>query len=277
MSVDSPRSKSSGHEGAVVGFSGSFSINIPSPTLLPTPTSNPGDGLVNITSGDSTSPGAISPTTPATAGLFDSPRPAYEGFTSPGQLKYQSSTSWGDNFPRSMAAVSDPMGDYQFGPQTYDNMSLPAPAEQGLGLRSLSTFAFHTNPVSQPVSFMRHSVDDSHRKPDASMFNAYDKEQPTNEPDEDHESHHTSQPVPIKSVSCHSPQDAEVLHSFSNTVRTSMAESNTASSPRRGETPATIVSGDECPHGLASNHQSLSNSPNDSDRKSHRCSLAENN
>lgn len=277
-SVDSPSSKPSGHEGAVVGFSGSFSINIPSPTLLPTSTSNHADGFVDIASGNSTSPGPISPTNPATAGLFDSPRPAYEGLTSPGQLKYQFSTSWSDKSPPPMPAVSGPMGDYQFGQQTYDSMSFPAPAEGELGLRSMSTFSFNINPVSQPVSFMRHSVDDPDRRPDAPMFNTHDKEQPTNRSDEDHGSHRTSQPMSIKSVSCHSPQDAEVLHSLlSNTDRASIAESNTASSPRRGETPATMVSGDEFPHKLASNHQLLSDSPDASDRKSHGCSLAENN
>lgn len=57
------------------------------------------------------------------------------------------------------AVSSAPMAGYPFGPSFHGSFS-PA-ADQGVGLRSLSAFAFHANPVSQPESFLRDSVDDT--------------------------------------------------------------------------------------------------------------------
>lgn len=160
MSIDSPNSQSSGY-GAVIGFPDSFAINDLSPVSFSTPPSNnPTDGFINTHPGRLTSPGAISPSTPAAVGLFESPRlgSESEGVTSPGQLEPRFSSTWAEQSPPLTTSVSSaPLLQYQFGQQSFDNPYLGS-MDQASGIGSLSAFAFHTHPVSQPISYMRHPV-----------------------------------------------------------------------------------------------------------------------
>jgi hypothetical protein len=278
MSVDSPNSQSSGHGGAVIGFTDSFSINTVSPTSFPTPTSNPADAAVNANPGDLTSPGAISPSTPAPAGLFDSPRPGSEGVTSPSQLDTRFATSWDEQSPPLMtSAPSGSLAQYHFEQQSFDNTSFPTSTDQGSGLRSLSAFAFHTNPVSQPVSFMRHSVDGSNNPIDPSIFHAQDEGHLTHESHEDQGIHLAPRPVSEKGGSSHSVQDAGALHALLfDSHKVSIAGSNAASSPRLGETPTTMGSEHHYHNELIHDHQTLSDSMQEGDQESHETSLAQN-
>ncbi|KAJ5591366.1 hypothetical protein N7450_005338 [Penicillium hetheringtonii] len=143
VSVDSPSSQSSGYGGTLMGFD-PIPTSSAKPIQLPTPGSNPpsSDGFVNFRSGDLGSPGAISPGTNAHLGFFDSPKPQSgpEEIHSPSQSGTQYSSTWSEHSPMTSAVSS-------------------APLIGGVGLRSLSAFAFHANSVSQPESFLRDSPD----------------------------------------------------------------------------------------------------------------------
>ncbi|KAJ5353458.1 hypothetical protein N7541_006022 [Penicillium brevicompactum] len=276
-SVDSPSSQSSGYGGgsgaAVVGFSSSFSINTTSPSSFPTPTSNPADGVVSTRSGDLASPGAISPSTPV---LFDSPRPGPEELPSPRQLDLQFSTSWAEQTPSLASAVSGPLANFQFGQHAFDSTPFPTSIEQGLGLRSLSAFAFHSNPVSQPVSFMRHSVDGSHGHSDPSILHSQEKGSSTDVLHEEDESCFNSNSASKEEGTSHSIQDTDALHSLFDTHGVSLGGNDTSPPSRLGETPATTHSAGEYSVGLPRDHQMLPDSMHDNTPPAQEFSLAEN-
>lgn len=128
------------------------------PSSIPPGNKTPADGFINFRSGDLGSPGAISPNGVPTFGVFDSPKPpvSSENGISPSQGEVQFATTWAEHSPVTPAS-SGSMSQYSFGQNFHSSFS-PA-ADQGVGLRSLSAFAFHSSSVSQPVSFLRNSVD----------------------------------------------------------------------------------------------------------------------
>ncbi|KAJ5104192.1 hypothetical protein N7532_004721 [Penicillium argentinense] len=160
-SVDSPRSQSSGYGGTVIGFD-PMPTSAANQTQVPTPGSNhPSDGFINFRSGDLGSPDAISPGTAAHMGMFDSPKPQSgpDSIHSPSQGEVNFASTWADHSTVSAAATSASLTGYPFGPSFHGSISTAA--DQGVGLRSLSAFAFHANSVSQPESFLRNSVDET--------------------------------------------------------------------------------------------------------------------
>lgn len=137
---------------------------------IPAPMTNaPPDGFIHVRAGDPGSQGAISTSTPA-LGNFESPTPhsTSEGVHSPTQVEGHFATTWAEHSPIS-SSVSP--GQFPFGQGFHGSFS--AAADQGVGLRSLSAFAFHSNPVSQPVSFLRNSLDASN---DLSGSSAHDNQ-----------------------------------------------------------------------------------------------------
>ncbi|KAJ6164986.1 hypothetical protein N7470_003658 [Penicillium chermesinum] len=159
-SADSPSSQSSGYAGTVISFAD------PPPkraaTSIPqAPSMMAADGFVNTHAGEMASPSAISPSTPAHLSVFDSPKPptGSNEINSPAPIDSNFATSWSDHSPLTPPVASSSLTHYPFGPNFHSAFS--AAADQGVGLRSLSAFAFPSNSVSQPVSFLRHSLDAS--------------------------------------------------------------------------------------------------------------------
>ncbi|KAJ5171214.1 Aflatoxin biosynthesis regulatory protein [Penicillium coprophilum] len=277
ISIDSPNSQSSGYGGAVVGFSDSFAVNNMSPISFSTPTSNPADGFLNSLPGDLTSPPAVSPSTPAQVGLFDSPSlgSGSEGVTSPGQLESQFSTPWAEQSPPlTTSASSAPLLQYQFG-QSFDTSYLGS-MDQISGLRSLSAFAFHTNPVSQPISYLRHSGDASCRGSDSSIFHSRDDGHLSRESYDDQGIHLGAGSGTEQNGSSHSPQDTSGLSSMLfDSHRVSITESDANSSPRLRETASNIGSVHDYHNELKSDRHALGESNHEADQTSHESSMAQ--
>ncbi|KAJ5675406.1 hypothetical protein N7462_008303 [Penicillium macrosclerotiorum] len=170
-SVDSPTSMSNGYGGTVIGFADCMPTSTVSGAQIPTSLSHaPQDGFVNLRPVGVGSPGAISPSTPATFGVLDSPNPPHprsDGVNSPPQGDIQYSSSWLEPSPLTPTS-SGSLSQFPFG-QSFHGSFSPA-ADQAVGLRSLSAFAFHSNSVSQPVSYLRNSVDLTSHPSDASSF-----------------------------------------------------------------------------------------------------------
>lgn len=152
------------------------------PASVPSGNKIPADGFIQFRSGDLGSPGAISPNSSATFGVFDSPKPqvSSENAISPSQGEIQFTTTWAEHSPVTPAS-SGSMSQYSFGQNFHSSFS-PA-ADQGVGLRALSAFAFHSSSVSQPVSFLRNSVDMTGHLSDASSHPSQnDSHIPTSRP-----------------------------------------------------------------------------------------------
>ncbi|KGO77751.1 Aflatoxin biosynthesis regulatory protein [Penicillium italicum] len=275
MSIDSPNSQSSGYGGSVIGFSDSFAINNLSPTSFPTPTSNnPADGSLNIHPGDLTSPTAMSPSTPAPVGLFESPSlgSGSEGVTSPGQLEPQFSSTWAEQSPPLTTLVSSaPLLQYQFSQQSFDTPSYLDSVDPSSGLRSLSAFAFHTNPVSQPVSYMRHPVNASNHHSGSSISHSRDEEHL------DQGMHFGAGSGTGKDRSSNSPQDPGGLSSMLfDSQRVSIAESDATSSPMLRETTSNMGSLHDYHNEFTPDHQVSAESNQEVDQTSHKSSMARN-
>jgi hypothetical protein len=176
-----------------------------------------------------------------------------------------------------MTSTSGPLAQYHFGQQSFDSNSFPTSTEQGSSLRPLSAFAFHTNSISQPLSFMRHSVDGSNHPSDPSIFNAQDGAHLDHGSHEDQGMHIASRTVSEKGGPSHSPHDPGPLHALLfNSHKVSIAGGNAASSPGLGETPITIASGHESHNELIHDHQTLPGSIQEADEESRENSLAQN-
>lgn len=67
------------------------------------------------------------------------------------------STSWQDHSPLTPPVASSSLTHYPFDQSFHSAFS--AAADQGVGLRSLSAFSFHSNSISQPVSYLRNPID----------------------------------------------------------------------------------------------------------------------
>lgn len=163
-SVDSPSSQSSGYAGTIMSFSDlTPTSNVNSTSMPMTANRHSVDGFVNVRSGDLGSPGAMSP---PPLGIFESPRPSArpESGNSPDQVDTQFASTWPEQSPLTSPVSSAPLAHYPFGSGFHATFS--AAADQGVGLRSLSAFAFHSNSVSQPESFLRNTVDDARHAPD---------------------------------------------------------------------------------------------------------------
>lgn len=279
MSIDSPNSQSSGY-GAVIGFPDSFAINDLSPVSFSTPPSNnPTDGFINTHPGRLTSPGAISPSTPAAVGLFESPRlgSESEGVTSPGQLEPRFSSTWAEQSPPLTTSVSSaPLLQYQFGQQSFDNPYLGS-MDQASGIGSLSAFAFHTHPVSQPISYMRHPVVASDHCSGPSISHPRDERHLSRESHDDQDMQLTAEPGTGQDGSSNSPHDIGGLSSMVfDQHRPSIAENDATSSPRLHETIGNMGSIHEHQNKLTPDHQALGESNHEADQTSHESSMARN-
>lgn len=166
-SVSSPDSQSKGYGDNGLGLADPMTPSTVSSGQLPP--SDVSDKAVSGYSGSLASPAAVSPGTPFPPGHFDSPKPLLgpDGVASPSQLEIQFSSWAQPSPPITTPATSDPLPHYPFSQKTFDSVSYTAPVAQGLGIRSLSAFPFHTTSVSQPVSFLRHSVDSSNQQSDS--------------------------------------------------------------------------------------------------------------
>ncbi|KAJ5143281.1 uncharacterized protein N7515_002068 [Penicillium bovifimosum] len=278
LSIDSPSSQSGRFGGTVIGFADSFSINNMSPISFPTPTdSNPADGFVNAHPADLTSPGATSPSTAAPGGLFESPRLGSnnEEVMAPGQPEPMFNSTWVEQSSALTSPVPpEPSPRNHFGSQSYDSPSYHGSTDQTSDLGGLSAFAFHT-PVSQPVSYLRHSVDVSNRHSESPIFHSNDNRHLF--------SRGSSQNGRIMHLDVdsgtgrdefvNSPQNESGLSNvLFDTRNVSIAGSNAASSPK--------------PHGAASNsthdyhnepspsHQVLTDTKHESEQASHESAMA---
>ncbi|KOS44463.1 hypothetical protein ACN38_g4613 [Penicillium nordicum] len=279
MSIDSPSSQSSGYGGAVIGFTDAFAINNMSPTSFPTPTSNnPADGFLNIHPGDLTLPRAISPSTPAPVGLFESPRlgSGSEGVTSPGQQEPRFSSTWAEQSPPLAAAVcSAPSLQDQFGQRSFDTPSYLDSVDQTSGLRSLSAFAFHTTSVSQPVSYLRHPVDASNHCLDPSSSHSRDEGHLSRESSDNQGMHIGPGSGTGQNGSSNSPQDTGGLSPMLfDSHRVSIAENDETTSPRLHETTGHMGSVPDYHIELTPGHQVLAESNHETDQASHESSMA---
>ncbi|KAJ5540337.1 hypothetical protein N7513_008669 [Penicillium frequentans] len=163
-SVDSPSSQSSGYAGTIMSFSDATPTSNVNTTSMPMSANRHSvDGFVNVHSGDLGSPGAMSP---PPLGIFESPKPPAgpESGNSPDRVDNHFQSTWPEQSSLTSPVSSGPLAHYPFGSGFHGAFS--AAADQGVGLRSLSAFAFHSNSVSQPVSFLRNSVDDVGHAPD---------------------------------------------------------------------------------------------------------------
>lgn len=164
LSIDSPSSPFNGSGGTVIGFSDSFAVSNVGPISFPTPASYNADGLGNTHVGDLASLGGLSPNALAPVGLFDSPRFGSESeeVTTPDQLKPQFNVTWAEQItPLTTSVSSQPLSQYQLGYQSLESPSFISDIDQISKTRDFSPFAFHSNPVSQTVSYLRHSVETS--------------------------------------------------------------------------------------------------------------------
>jgi hypothetical protein len=147
-----------------MSFSDATPANNVNSTSIPIPANiHSVDGFVNVHSGDLGSPGAMSP---PPLGIFESPKPPTgpESSNSPDQVDTQFTSTWPEQSSLTSPVSSGPLAHYPFGSGFHGTFS--AAADQGVGLRSLSAFAFHPNSVSQPVSFLRNTVDSPRLAPD---------------------------------------------------------------------------------------------------------------
>ncbi|KAJ6179741.1 hypothetical protein N7519_010202 [Penicillium mononematosum] len=279
MSIDSPNSQSSGY-GAVIGFSDSFAVNDLSPVSFSTPPSNnPTDGFINTHPGGLTSPGAISPSTPAAVGLFESPRlgSESEGVTSPGQLEPRFSSTWAEQSPPLTTSVSSaPLLQYQFGQQSFDNPYLGS-VDQTSGIGSLSAFAFHTHPVSQPISYMRHPVVASDHCSDPSISHSRDEGHLSRGTHDDQDMQLTAEHGTGQDGSSNSPHNIGGMSSMVfDQHRPSIAENDATSSPRLHETIGNMGSIHEHQNKLTPERQVTAGTNHEADQTSHESSMARN-
>lgn len=163
-SVDCPSSPSSGYGGTLIGFADVTPTSVNSAQMPTSMTSAPADGFSHVRADDLASPGVVSPSTPA-LGIFESPmaHSGSEEVHSPRQGECHFATTWEEH-----SSLSKAVSPGQFPCSQGFHRSFTAAADQGVGIRSLSAFAFHSNPVSQPVSFLRNSVDASNHLSDSS-------------------------------------------------------------------------------------------------------------
>lgn len=152
-SIDSPGSQSSGYAGTIIGLTDAIPTSAAASTSKPPPASNVQvDGPVNGRSGDLGSLRFMSPSTSTfdTSDVADT-QPDPERMHSSSRTNSHGLTAWAEHSP------CDSLLRYSFS-QAFNGSYSPV-ANQGVGLRSLSTFAFDSNAVSQPLSFLRNSVD----------------------------------------------------------------------------------------------------------------------
>jgi hypothetical protein len=276
LSIDSPSSHSGGFGGNVIGFADSFSINNLSPISFPTPTnSNPTDGFVNNHPGDLTSPSAISPSTAAPGRLFESPRLGSdnEEVAALGRSEPMFNSTWAEQSPPVKSPVpSESSSRYHFGHQSFDNPSYLGSTDQTSDLGALSAFAFHT-PVSQPVSYLRHSVDASNRHSDSSIFHANDERHLFRGSSQNERRMHldVDSGTGPDGFSVSPKGNSDLSNVLFDTHKVSIAGSNAASSPKPREA-ANLT------HDLhnepSPSHQVLADTNHESEQTSHESAMA---
>ncbi|KAJ5820460.1 hypothetical protein N7474_006051 [Penicillium riverlandense] len=240
-SVDSPNSQSSGHGGSVISFSEPVTFNTTSSAQLPTSvTSIPADVGQPATFA---SPGAISPGTTASVGIFESPKPpSGSDVTSPSQLELQFTTWPEQSSPLTTSTSSEPLSHYPFGQHAFDSVSYTAPADQGSNLRSFSVFNLQPSSVSQPVSFLRGSLEESSHPPGSPTFQNDNNQFAGDVQISDFE-HGTGYHMPERGgTSQNSPAAGELASLLSSPHGISMPETSTSSPSAHGLTPTILAS-----------------------------------
>lgn len=280
MSIDSPTSQFVRYGEAVVGLSDSFAINNLSPISFPTPKSHDSsDGFVNSRHGDLTSPGEISPSTPAPAGLFNSPRIGIgsEEASSPGPLEPGLRTTWAEQSPLlTSAAISGPLSQYSFERQDFDSPSYLGTMDQSADIRALSAFAFHSNPVSQPISYLRHSLNASDHHSGSTAFHSRDEGNLPRRSHDEHDMHFGAESRTGQRAPSGSPQDTSGLSSvIYNSHEVSIAQSNPISSPRLHETASNMGSLHDYHSEMTPDYQLCTESRLEADQTSHESSMAQ--
>lgn len=180
-STESPSSQSSGYAGTIIGFADATPTSAAGSTRKPPSASHaPVDGFVNVQSADLGSP--VSPSTPAfpvfdTSTAHSGPEEAH----SSSQTESRGLATWAEHSPLETSTSPGSLAQYALG-HAFNGSYSPV-ADQGVGLRSLSAFAFHSNPVSQPLSFLRNSMDNapSHLSGHSSFQGQHENQLPSQE------------------------------------------------------------------------------------------------
>lgn len=169
-SIDSPSSQSSGYAGTIIGFTDPIPTSAAASTRkLSTASNVQVDGFMNVRSDDLGSLRVMSPNT----STFDT-SDVSKTHSDPEELHSSSRpdghglTAWAEHSSLPTSTPCDSLSRYSFG-QAFNGSYSPV-ANQGVGLRSLSMFAFDSNAASQPLSFLRNSVDVSTNLSDSPSF-----------------------------------------------------------------------------------------------------------
>lgn len=175
ISTDSPSSQSSGHAGTIIGFADATPASDAGTNRESDPTIHaPAGGSTNVQSAGLDSP-PVSPNTPALH-MLDISKPQ----SGPQEVHLLSRTesrglaNWAEQSP--LETPTSPGSFAQYTLSHAFNCSYSPVADQGVGLRSLSAFAFHSNPVSQPLSFLRNSMDAPSHLSDPVAFHSQDED-----------------------------------------------------------------------------------------------------
>lgn len=170
--TDSPSSQSSGYAGTIIGFADATPTSAAGTNRKPSAANHvPADGFSNFQSAELGSPAPVSPSAPALH-MFDTSKPHSHSGTeevhSLSQTESRGLVTWAEHSPLETSTSPGSLAQYALG-HAFNGSYSPV-ADQGVGLRSLSAFAFHSNPVSQPLSFLRNSIDGPSHLSDPSSF-----------------------------------------------------------------------------------------------------------
>lgn len=144
----------------IIGFSDISPTGARGSTRIPPVSNAPVDGFVNVRSGEFNGNRAESPNKSVSPSNFDQTTPrAISDMPAPSPIETRSASTWADPGPLSKSPFN----------HTFPGSFSPV-ADQGVGLRSLSAFSFPSKSVSQPVSFLRNSIDTPGQPHDSSDF-----------------------------------------------------------------------------------------------------------
>ncbi|KAJ5542852.1 transcriptional regulator family: Fungal Specific TF [Penicillium sp. DV-2018c] len=277
MSIDSPSSQSGGFGGSVIGFADSLSINDMSPISFPTPTSdNHTGGSVNTHLGNLASPGATPASTAAPRELFESPRLGSDNadVMAPGPPESMFNSTWAEqSSPLTSPVPPGPSSRSHYGNQSYDGSSYLGSMEQTSDLGPLSAFTFHA-PVSQPVSYLRHSVDASNRPSDSPIFHSNDERHHFRESSQSKRTMHLDAVLDAgREEFPNSPQNNSGLpDAFFDTHNFPVARSIAASSPKPREAASNATH--DYHNELSPGHQVLADTQHESEQISRESAMA---
>lgn len=166
-STDSPCSGPSGYTGTIIEFADATPTSAVGTNRKRNLANRaPTDGFPTGEQGSSASASA-STTAPR---IVDTSKPHWsseETQPSP-QIESRGVATWAEHSPLPNSPPPGSSAQYALN-HAFSGPYSPV-ADQGVGLRSLSAFAIHSNPVSQPLSFVRNSMDDRSRLSDSPPF-----------------------------------------------------------------------------------------------------------